>query len=177
MNVACPHCQLLLECTPAIAGQQVACPRCSQLLQMPVVAAPFRASSVPAKPRSSGNGIFVVMTGLFCVAFLGCCGFLANIVANKPPQSPGIRPDHPGVLSSINTIALTRVVERLPDYKPLDAAFQEPRDSKTVWLGGERYQTTGTVRSEGKKSHSFIAESTCKPSDYPTFTRIVIDGK
>jgi hypothetical protein len=76
MNVTCPQCQLLLECTPAIAGQQVACPRCQSPMVMPaieppvfaVVKSPSRSYSRPKKDNTPlliiGGAIALVL----CIA-------------------------------------------------------------------------------------------------------------
>ena len=68
------------------------------------------------------------------------------------------------------------MVKRLPDYKPLDAAFQEPSDSKTVHRGGDRYRTNGTVRADGQQSQTFELDLSMNQHGHKV-ERLVIDGE
>jgi hypothetical protein len=109
---------------------------------------------------------------LLGIALIGC-----GAPAAPTAQSSALSPHGSSLrIHSANTLSLVEVVKRLPDYQPLDAAFQEPRDSKTTHRGGDKYRTTGRVRAKGQESHTFELDLTMNQQGHKV-DRLVIDGK
>lgn len=169
MNVNCPNCQLLLDCTPEIAGQQVACPRCNQLLQMPVDEPPAIRISGSRSPsrKSSGNdqfataALFVFVAG-FCGLIIFCCGGFVNHVKEQDSIPYGASGSE---AAERDVVQLAKASTKQVLKYPLDAEFDWAPDVLCFPKAG-KWRVNGTVKAMNgfgaKLTHTYSVVMTLK---------------
>lgn len=130
MNVTCPRCQLLLDCSQELGGQQVACPRCGQLMQMPIIVEAESPRVVASTRRQKREGesadwsLFFVAIVLGA-AFVGLAMFYSGTggAAVQHVKSQSSRKTQERSNSPLHRQAAMAAMIKAAAHLPVDATF------------------------------------------------------
>jgi hypothetical protein len=79
---------------------------------------------------------------------------LAITACNRSP--PPLKTTRIKIRPDVTTLAIVEVVKKCPEYKPIDAAFQEEGSVRA--LGNGCFSITGTIKGDGKPDRSYVVE-------------------